>query len=51
MVQKGKLQDVVLSRNFKWKNQDFRDIASGAIAFLGLFDPDDGVITILRNVG
>lgn len=33
------------------KNRDFRDIASGAIAFLGLLDPEDRAITVLRNVG
>jgi len=50
MVQKYKLQ-YVISRNFKLKNQGFRDIASCAIAFLGLLHPEDGTITILRNVG
>jgi hypothetical protein len=45
------VQDVIMSRNFKFKNEDFREIISLAIAFLGLLHPEDGAITILRNVG
>lgn len=51
MVQKYKLQVVVRSRNFQLRNQDLRDIASCAVAFLGLLHSEDGAITIFRNVG
>jgi len=45
MVQKYKLQDDMW-RDFKLKIQGFRDIASYAIAFLGLLHPEDGATTI-----